>query len=368
MSNDPLWLRKKTWYVVFYYYDSKGVLRKFNKSTRKKKGQKAEALKIARRWQKEADMLGYVEDFLDTIPVAEGIPMQFSGYAWFWFNSNKFSWKHSTMLGYEKVLRLHLVEDLGDVPLLSFKPYHIQHFVASKVEAEYSPKYINNMLGIASAIFHDAQDNIEGFKNPIRKKHWQNVVQKSPTTYTWKQVNAFFRSCRDHEPEIFPFVSLLFLSGLRFCEMAALRWSHLDFVENLIHVERAVYDQVEGTPKHDKVRTIPLHPFAAEVLLDYRGLRHLQDGLVFPGKKKTYLTRNDIQTPYYRAQRIAGLGKLTFHGARHTFASVLLDADQPQFHVKELLRHEHISTTNRYSHSWMDTLAKTVGALKVDAM
>jgi hypothetical protein len=39
-------------------------------------------------------------------------------------------------------------------------------------------------------------------------------------------------------------------------------------------------------------------------------------------------------------------------------------ADQPQFFVKEILRHEHLSTTNRYSHSWMDTLTKLVAPQK----
>ena len=382
MKDELLWQRGNTWYAVFRYNDENGRRQKFYKSCGVGNN-KAKALKIARSWFRELQYTGTIEGKMTlSTPFEHRLPL-FADYARAWFaahagaNQNeKGSWKHSTIIGYESVLRCHVAKDLGHYRLDELTPLVIRQFVTDKIGKGYEAKTINNMLTIISGVYEYAEDEIEGLKNPVKKKHWQKITKKPKCPYTLNQVKALFRACRDYEPEIYPFAVLLFTSGLRFGEATVLKWSDIDFVEHEIHVNRAHYRQVEDTPKHGKIRTVPLHPFTAKVLLNYRGLRHLKDGLVFPPKLATnkrkarkFLSGHDLTPAWQRAQARAGLHRISFHEARHTFATILRNENQSAFRVMDLLGHESVTTTEGYAQkSEKATLAAAVNSMKFDDM
>src|SRR5262249_54337571 len=55
-------------------------------------------------------------------------------------------------------------------------------------------------------------------------------------------------------------------SGLRFGELAALRWSDIDWQRDLIHVRRALARGAIESPKSGKVRSVPMVPDVARAL------------------------------------------------------------------------------------------------------
>jgi site-specific recombinase XerD len=59
----------------------------------------------------------------------------------------------------------------------------------------------------------------------------------------------------------------------------------------------------------------------------------------------------DVKGAIAAAVKRAGLGKVTWHMFRHTFASRLTREGVDIVTVKELLGHSNISTTMRYAHS-----------------
>ena len=54
--------------------------------------------------------------------------------------------------------------------------------------------------------------------------------------------------------------------GLRFGELAALRWSDVDWQRDLIHVRRALARALIEEPKSGKVRSVPMVPEVAQAL------------------------------------------------------------------------------------------------------
>lgn len=60
----------------------------------------------------------------------------------------------------------------------------------------------------------------------------------------------------------------------------------------------------------------------------------------------------------------AGLGKITWHMFRHTFASRLTRDGVDIVTVKELLGHSNISTTMRYAHSNDEAKRRAVRRLR----
>ena len=114
-------------------------------------------------------------------PFEQKLPL-FADYARAWFAAHagtqpnqKGSWKISTVIGYESVLRCHVAKDLGHYRLDELTPLVIREFVTEKIGKGYEAKTINNMLTIISGVYEYAEDEIEGLKNPVKKKHWQKV-------------------------------------------------------------------------------------------------------------------------------------------------------------------------------------------------
>jgi site-specific recombinase XerD len=71
-----------------------------------------------------------------------------------------------------------------------------------------------------------------------------------------------------------------------------------------------------------------------------------------------------IQSSLIRRFCQSGLGKITWHMFRHTFASRLTREGVDIVTVKELLGHSNISTTMRYAHSNDEAKRRAVQRLK----
>ena len=66
-------------------------------------------------------------------------------------------------------------------------------------------------------------------------------------------------------------------------------------------------------------------------------------------KKPHPLTRTCIAQIFKEAALRAGLGKVTSHTLRHSFAAHLLDNGADIRHVQELMGHTSLASTNRYA-------------------
>jgi hypothetical protein len=66
-------------------------------------------------------------------------------------------------------------------------------------------------------------------------------------------------------------------------------------------------------------------------------------------KKPHPLSRSQVSAIFREAAFRAGLGKVTSHNLRHSFAAHMLDNGSDIRHVQELLGHTSLATTNRYA-------------------
>jgi len=125
------------------------------------------------------------------------------------------------------------------------------------------------------------------------------------------------------------------LTGLRWCDIHAMKWENIEKYENGYRLR---YRQA----KTKVVEYMPLSEQALELL----GERGNPDDNVFSGLR--YST-----DAYYRLQlwgKEAGIGKkLTFHMARHTFATNQLILGTDIYTISKLLGHRFIRTTQIYA-------------------
>jgi integrase len=142
-------------------------------------------------------------------------------------------------------------------------------------------------------------------------------------------------------------------TGLRAGELWALKPSNLKFDQGLIKVTHQC-DRVSGEltlPKSKKSREVPLNDAVAtelRFLINDRRLA-MQDYL-FTSSEHPTCHDNFADRVFSKDIDFWRGPKITFHGLRHTAATLMLRSGVDVKTVKEVLGHQDIKTTMRYTH------------------
>jgi integrase len=169
------------------------------------------------------------------------------------------------------------------------------------------------------------------------------------------------RFLRAAAPDWKVFLATALKPGLRVGELLALKWQDLDLVAGHVIVRRTLWRNQEGSPKGGRKRKVPLSP---EALAALKAHRHLWGHYVSCDEAGARLSHSMVKDVVPAACRHAGLGKrITTHGLRHTFASHLVMRGASLRAVQELLGHESIEMTLRYSHLTPDVRRDAVRLL-----
>ncbi|GAC1430412.1 MAG: tyrosine recombinase [Chloroflexota bacterium] len=139
-------------------------------------------------------------------------------------------------------------------------------------------------------------------------------------------------------------LELLYATGMRVSELVALDLGHIDVAEGVV--------QCHG--KAGKGRAVPFHGSAHAALARYLEVgrpylvsRHRHDAL-FLNHHGDRLTRQGFWLIIKAYARQAGLGNITPHTLRHSFATHMLRNGAELRQVQELLGHSSIATTQIY--------------------
>ena len=145
---------------------------------------------------------------------------------------------------------------------------------------------------------------------------------------------------------------LLYSSGLRVSELSGLNMKDWDVTGHLVRV----------LGKGNKIRLVPLGERAAEKLEKYMSASGrwppVRDGSpVFLNRNGDRLSVRGIQQRLEKRLRECGLDtRISPHVLRHTFATHLLDSGADLRAIQEMLGHESLQTTQRYTHVTLDRL------------
>lgn len=202
--------------------------------------------------------------------------------------------------------------------------------------------------------------------NPAARQH---RAPESPEQSVWsvQQLKAFYAATRDDR--LGAMWRLAPSTGMRRGELAGLRWTDINFESGNIALFTAFVkdSSAEGGFKRKKLkgrrgRNIALD---AETLSMLRAHRRRQaqeqlaregewrndEGLVFTHPDGKPLHPDSVTGAWERAVRKAGLPAIKLHEARHTHASLMLEAGVHPKIVQERLGHSSISiTSDLYSH------------------
>ncbi|MDT7542850.1 MAG: integrase/recombinase XerD [Acidobacteriota bacterium] len=150
-------------------------------------------------------------------------------------------------------------------------------------------------------------------------------------------------------------IELLYATGIRVSELVNLRVHD-------VSMERALL-LCQG--KGSKQRYIPLGRSVLISLREYLNVRHIlleekDSDVLFIRKKGERISRQYIWSSLRRYAERAGLGRVSPHSLRHTFASHLIQRGADSRAVQALLGHSDLATTQIYTHISNEHLTKTL--------
>lgn len=149
---------------------------------------------------------------------------------------------------------------------------------------------------------------------------------------------------------------LLYSTGIRVSELTGLDVDDLDAASGTVRV----------LGKGDKQRVVPVGRRAVAAVGDYRkALASSPDpedrhpSALFLNRRGGRLTERSVARILKERALACGIGVPVFpHAVRHTFATHMLDAGADLRGVQEILGHESLSTTQKYTHVTIDRLMR----------
>jgi len=252
--------------------------------------------------------------------------VRLEAYAREWLQRKELRLAESTVARYTVTIEQHIIPALGDLYLDRIKRRDVEEFLG-KQRPKYAPETVNGHLRVLKTIMLDAADE-HGIPNPCARVEalpveW--VDEEDANALSEEETAALLAAFREHRPRYYPLVATIALTGLRWGEASALKWSDLDREVGVIRVRRAHYRGVVKAVKTGRPRLAPLPDELMQVLDDWRRqmIREQQAGLdrgwLFPGRAGRLRSSNVMTRPMRECLARAGINRrVTVQGLRRS--------------------------------------------------
>lgn len=271
-----------------------------------------------------------------------------------------------TIAGYENIINNHIVPTIGTFKLQDIKAYNLQKYFDLKAET-LATKTLDNHMKLLTSIFLRALDMDIIEKNPLTKVKIGRIKSEEVKIFTIEECKILIDKVQDNLLLKMPVILALFL-GLRRGECLGLRWSDIDFnnktvtiSQNLQYVNQVFYFKEPKTKKSKRTLAIPdaIIPLLKEhqkwqkemTLRSYGHWRNERNLVCTKKLSGGPVAPNTISDAFRKFLVKNDLPLVTFHGLRHTNASLMLAGGVSAKAASTRLGHNNISITlDLYTH------------------
>lgn len=247
--------------------------------------------------------------------------------------------KESTQKEYRRNVELFIKPRIGKMKVADVERSDIADLHHAHRDIPYQA---NRTLGVLSVMFNQAE--IWGYRtdgsNPCRhvRKYEEKKRDRYLSTEELSRLGQTLNELEASGEESLPAINairLLILTGCRLGEIQTLKWEYVQ--GNRLRLPdsktgaKVVYLGEAALEVLSKIERFPDNPYVVTGRL--------------PG---THLT--DMQKPWRRIRKAAGLDDVRIHDLRHSFASSAVGMGESLPMIGKLLGHSQVQTTARYAH------------------
>jgi len=271
-----------------------------------------------------------------------------------WAKANKSSWSREY-----STYQIWIKPVIGEKALAAITVKDLEKIQENMAKAGRAPRTIRYAFDIVRQVFNHAI--VRGaFKgtNPATLVKRPQADNRRVRFLTEDEARALLDELKQRSRQTWEMALLSLHTGMRAGEIFNLRWQNIDFENKLINIMDT---------KSGRNRQAHMTP-EVESMLKAKEQGAPSD-LVFPDRNGNRIVQ--ISKAFDRAVAALGLNdgitdprqKVVFHTLRHTFASWLAIAGTPLHVIKELMGHQTLAMTERYSHLLPDAKVKALATL-----
>lgn len=345
------YLRKRgnKWYYTITWIDEKGQKRKAEKvgGLTKAACQKA--------WRKEMEKVDRTGLYISP---SEKL---FSDCLDEWLKSIQKTYKKNTLDSYESTVRNHLRTDFGAYRLKNLTTSILQTWLDEQKDS-YSKSTVKTFYAVLKTFFRWALVT----RKYVQENPMTNVslpryftLPKKTHVFTPEEIEAIFDRFSPPHTFYMPLM-LAYCCGMRLGECLALTWDNVDFDKQTINIFYNQYDK-KNTPTKDtpkSLTSIRIVTFGQKLYLALKQKQLQQkkarfkagsyykdtgENLVCTDDIGQGLTANDLR--YFGMWCKENFGSGSFHGLRHTHATMLIESGMDIDYVSKRLGHSSMYTT-----------------------
>jgi integrase len=276
-----------------------------------------------------------------------------------------------TLEHYELKIRLHIVPAIGQKPLAKLTPSDVEAMLGAHVKSGMAPRSASHVRAVLRNALQRAERDGLISRNVARLAEAPSVPDEERPALEPEEALAFLQAAEAERLSAMYTVALGV--GLRFGEIAGLRWPDVDLDGGVLHVrkalqwirprgERAALPHLVEPKSRKSRRSVDLSDQVIEALRRHRtmwleekirlGERWLNEwDLVFTESLGQPLRPREVRDQFQAILVRAGLPHMHFHDLRHSNAALLLNAGVPMKVLAELLGHSSPALTERtYAH------------------
>jgi integrase len=301
------------------------------------------------------------------VPASERRDVMLQEYGDKWYDAYKAPHLRPSTAGmYRYILDAHIYPALGDRQMRAVTPVEIQAILNRYTGRSVS--LIGKVILTLRQLFARAEFDGLVDRNPMRGVVTPKGTQGKKRALTESEKQAILTVGESHKDGLL--LILLYYTGMRRAEAVGLQWGDIDFTSNRITVRRQVV-YVSGiaheqpyTKTKAGMREIPLLSPLRDALWTRRGLPRVY---VLPAPDSGgYLPSATFKRRWAKLMKAAGTPDVTPHMMRHSFATVLYEADVDVLEAKRILGHEDYKTTaDIYTHLSQKHQEKTAVKLEI---
>ena len=271
----------------------------------------------------------------------------------------------TTVYAYQKIIDNHIDPALGTVPLKRLTPKMVQEYYTETQRANgLSSNTMRRHHDLLSSALRSAvrQDVIPA--SPMERVEPPRVRTTESYFYNNQELKLLYQKIEGNILELA--VKLAGSLGMRREEICGLKWENVDLRRHLVLIReaRTAYGATivqKETKNRSSVRTLYL-PDEVYLLLEQEQARQQQerclqsptynptDHVILDAKGAPY-SPNALSLAFTRFVKKNNLPRLTFHGLRHTFATIASCQGASLFDIGKALGHSTPATTGRiYTH------------------
>lgn len=312
-------------------------------------------------------------------------PSKLTAAEWFtiWLNDYmKLSLRPTTWESYRYQVEGHIISALGHLKLAQLQTAHIQRLYNDKLnsgrldgkEGGLSPKSVRYIHTVIHSALEQAKKEGMITINPSDAVRLPKLEQKEIKYLDTAEVAIFLAMAK--ESKHFAAFYLALNTGMRRGELLGLRWKDIDFIVKQLTVNQGLV-RISGKglvfqePKTKlSNRVISLPPAAVQVLKEHKkqqnenrlmagGAYNSDLDLVFANELGEPICPRAFTRVFERLIKKVGLD-VTFHGLRHTFATIALEQGVNVKTIQETLGHHSSAFT-------MDVYSSVTAKMKREA-